>query len=126
MISVIVPTFNRSESLLVAINSILKTKNLNIEIIIIDDASEDDTQKKINLLNNKKIKYIRNDKNIGTAKSKLKGIEIAEGDYIGFLDDDDIWTTELINFESDMSSHCDIILYNFLIILQHIQFYYII
>ena len=83
MISVIVPTFNRSESLLVAINSILKTKNLNIEIVIVDDASEDDTQKKINLLNNKKIKYIRNDKNIGTAKSKLKGIEIAEGDYIG-------------------------------------------
>ena len=113
MISVVVPTFNRSESLLVAINSILKTKNLNIEIIIIDDASEDDTQKKINLLNNKKIKYIKNDKNIGTAKSKLKGIEIAEGDYIGFLDDDDIWTTELINFESDISSHCDIILYNF-------------
>ncbi len=113
MISIIVPTFNRSKSLLLAIKSILKAKNQNIEIIIIDDASDDDTHKKINLLNNKNIKYIRNENNIGTAKSKLKGVDIAAGDYMGFLDDDDIWTNELINFESDISSNCDIILYNF-------------
>ena len=102
MISIIIPTFNRSNSILVAINSILNRCKKNIEIVIVDDASDDDTEQKIKSLNNQSITYIKNKSNIGTALSKLRGIEVASGNYIGFLDDDDIWTSNAIDLSSDI------------------------
>jgi len=113
MISIVIPTFNRSDSVLVAINSILSRYKQNIEIVIIDDASQDDTEKKIKSLNHQSITYIRNNTNIGTALSKLRGIKVASGNYIGFLDDDDIWVSDPINFANDTNTNCDLILYDF-------------
>ena len=113
MISIIIPTFNRSNSILVAINSILNRCKKNIEIVIVDDASDDDTEQKIKSLNNQFITYVKNNSNIGTALSKLRGIEVASGNYIGFLDDDDIWTSNAIDLSSDINTNCDILLYDF-------------
>ena len=113
MISIIIPTFNRSETVLLAIKSILNRNIQNLEIVIIDDASKDDTKQKIEALNNDSILYIRNNINLGTAQSKLKGVEAASGNYIGFLDDDDIWTVDEINFIEDILTNSDILLYDF-------------
>ena len=113
MISIIVPTFNRSDTVLTAIKSILNRNVKNLEIVIIDDASHDDTKQKIEALHNDSLVYIRNNINLGTAQSKLKGIEAASGNYIGFLDDDDVWTTDEINFIEDTSTNSDILLYDF-------------
>ncbi len=92
-LSVIIPTKNRCEHLKRAVNSILDQTWKNIEIIIIDDASTDNTVLYLNELihNNNNVKFISNDKAIGGSKSRNLGINIATGYYIGFLDDDDTW-----------------------------------
>ena len=92
-LSVIIPTRNRCEHLKRAVNSILNQTWNNIEIIIIDDASTDNTALYVTELitNNKYVKFISNDKAIGGSRSRNLGINIATGYYIGFLDDDDTW-----------------------------------
>ena len=112
MISIIIPTFNRSNSLLIAVQSILNHQIENIEIIVIDDGSTDNTKIAIEALNNPLIKYIQNTKNIGTVQSKIDGIAVARGEYIGFLDDDDIWTSNTKKLD-DIATNADIIMYNF-------------
>ena len=93
LISVIMPFYKKREyfkqSLLSAINQTYR----NIEIIIIfDDNSKSDIefiQKFLNL--DKRIKFINNEKNLGAAISRNKGIETSKGDYVAFLDCDDYW-----------------------------------
>jgi len=89
-VSVIIPTFNRAEYLERAIKSVLNQTFNNIEIIIIDDHSEDTTKKKVLDFRSNQIRYYRNSTNLGAPFSRNKGIELSNGEYINFLDDDDI------------------------------------
>ena len=94
LVSVIIPTFNRKESLEIAINSVLEQTYSNIEIIVTDNASHDGTSSLMEHLQlemkNKKIKYIRREKNIGPHKNAYNAYkEYANGKYIFFLSDDD-------------------------------------
>lgn len=91
MVSVIVPTFNREKTILRAINSICEQTYKNIEIIIVDDCSTDNTKNVIESLHNNNIVYLRHDKNKGACAARNTGIEAASGDYISFLDSDDEW-----------------------------------
>jgi len=94
-ISVILPTYNRPEYLLRAINSIINQTYKKIEIIIIDDSNDqikiEDNKRLINKLNNQKIKYIKTDSPSGGSGARNLGIENANGEYIAFIDDDDEW-----------------------------------
>ncbi|MDK9873165.1 glycosyltransferase family 2 protein [Staphylococcus sp. IPLA37011] len=96
LVSVIIPTFNRKPELLErSILSILKQSYKNFEILIIDDNYKDEYSYRISSLvesfHDERIIYAKNPKNIGGAKSRNKGIEIAHGKYISFLDDDDFY-----------------------------------
>jgi len=92
-ISVIIPFFDETNLLTRAINSVLHQTYKNFEIIIINDNPD----KKSEILeikkkfNNKLIKYIFNKRNIGAGLSRNKGIMVAKGKYIAFLDSDDFW-----------------------------------
>lgn len=92
MISVIIPTYNRTESLLRAINSVFDQTYRDIEIIVVDDNADNLEVRKyientIALYEN--IIYIKNEKQEGGAISRNIGIENSRGEYIAFLDDDD-------------------------------------
>jgi len=89
MISIIIPAYN-NENLQMAIESILKQKHSHQEIIVIDDSVDNKIQENIQNINHSDIKYYKNTKNLGTTLSRKRGIQIARGDYIGFLDDDDL------------------------------------
>ena len=89
MISIIIPTYNNSQQLVGTVQSISKQSYDDIEIVIIDDASTDDTKNQIEKLNNQKIKYYYNIDNLGTTQTRLKGLKHASGEYIAFLDHDD-------------------------------------
>jgi len=89
LVSIIIPTYNRWKLLLRAIKSCLDQTHNNIEIIVIDDNSVDETKSIIQNLNNTKIKYIRNKTNLWPSLSRNKWIQAALGEYINFLDDDD-------------------------------------
>ena len=95
LVSVIIPCFNSSKTIDKAIKSVLEQSNkFKIEIILIDDFSEDDTLKKIkNYVPTKNviITVLKNEKNMGTGYSRDKGIASSKGLYVAFLDADDYW-----------------------------------
>ena len=92
MISVIIPTYNRSVMLLEAIRSIQNQKNSDIEIIVIDDNSTDDTEKIVSKF--PCVTYIKNSSNKGPGYSRNLGYRLSKGEYIVFMDDDDYYIDE--------------------------------
>lgn len=93
MVSIITPMFNSEVFISETIHSILKQTYINWELILIDDNSSDNTVQLVDSFINKNsnIKLIKNTINQGAAISRNKGIELAQGDFIAFLDADDIW-----------------------------------
>lgn len=89
-ISVIIPTFNRAEMVCRCVRSVLDTKWPALEVIVVDDCSPDDTATKIKENFGGAVKYVRNAKNSFQAVSRNNGARIATGDYLFFLDDDNI------------------------------------
>lgn len=98
LVSVIIPTYNRSALLPRAIHSVLNQTYKNLEIIIVDDASNDGTKSLVKnfLEDNRRIKYIRHEVNKGGSAARNSGIRKSRGEYIAFLDDDDEWLPEKI------------------------------
>ena len=90
--SIIIPVFNSEKYLSQCLKSVLNQKYVNYEIIIIDDNSKDSSKNIIKIFKKKylKIKIINNRKNLGVSVSRNKGILKAKGDYIIFLDSDDL------------------------------------
>ncbi len=93
LVSVIIPTRNRCFLLARAIESVLKQNYSDIELVIVDDASEDSTKETVNNYRQRfrNIKYIRNNLRCRGAKSRNIGLANVYGKYIAFLDDDDEW-----------------------------------
>lgn len=87
--SVIIPTFNRAKFIKKAIDSILNQTFQNFEIIIIDDASTDDTEEIVKSIKDERIIYVKNKENLERCITRNVGISIANGQYICFLDSDD-------------------------------------
>ena len=93
LVSIIIPYYKKSKYILKTINSILNQSYNQFEIIIIYDdenLSDLDYLEKLFKLE-KKIKIIKNSKNLGAGFSRNKGIENAKGEFIAFIDADDIW-----------------------------------
>ncbi len=101
-ISVIIPTYNRKEALIKAVDSVLSQTYTNFELIIIDDGSTDDTSLmfKDNDNENGKIKYIYQE-NGGVSKARNTGIKFAKGEFISFLDSDDEWLPKKLEKQID-------------------------
>lgn len=93
-VSVVIPTYNYGKYLICAIESVIK-QGVDLEVIIVDDASTDRTEdiveKLQNIVINYPIYYIRNSINLGVSASRNKGLMLAKGNYIAWLDADDWW-----------------------------------
>lgn len=99
LISVIMPTYNRGYIISIAIESILKQTYKNLELIIIDDCSTDNTEEIISRYNDNRLKYIRLNEKKGSNYARNVGIEESKGDYITFQDSDDYSFPERIEIE---------------------------
>ena len=94
LISVVMPTYNRGYIIEKAIKSVIKQTYSAWELIIVDDASNDDTEKIVKNIKDSRIHYIKNKKNMGANYSRNLGCKIAKGDYFAFLDSDNYWTIQ--------------------------------
>ena len=94
LLSVIIPTFNRSSFLSEMLASVLRMKGVTMEVIVCDDASTDQTAEMARRWMNEYgcIRYLRNDKNCGCGYSRHRAYSLARGKYIVFADDDDYYT----------------------------------
>ena len=95
-VSIVIPMHNASNYIVDCLNSVVSQTYQNLEIILIDDFSTDDTLNKVALFKDKRIKLIKLKTNSGAAITRNKGIEAATGDYLCFLDCDDIWVNDKI------------------------------
>lgn len=87
--SIIIPTFNRASFMAETIQSVLNQTFGDFELIIVDDASKDNTEEIINSFGDPRIIYIKNKTNLERSTSRNIGIQKASGQYICFLDSDD-------------------------------------
>jgi glycosyltransferase involved in cell wall biosynthesis len=89
-VSVIIPAFNASETIHIAINSLIAQTWSNLEIIVVDDASTDDTSTIVqNFGKQAQIKYFRNEQNLGAYQTRNRGFQQSTGEYITVHDSDD-------------------------------------
>lgn len=93
LISIIMPAYNCEKYIIEAINSVIDQSYQNWELLVLDDGSKDNTLKIINEFGNKdsRIRPLPNEKNIGVSATRNRGIELARGEWIAFLDSDDMW-----------------------------------
>lgn len=90
LVSVVMPAYNAKENIQEAVNSILDQTYSNIELIVIDDGSTDETAKIISSFNDHRVKYYRNSYNRGLVYTLNRGIKLSKGKYIARMDSDDI------------------------------------
>ncbi|MCL2202463.1 MAG: glycosyltransferase [Defluviitaleaceae bacterium] len=99
LVSVIMPTYNAGKTIKDSIQSVLSQSYTYFELIIIDDCSTDNTNEIIHMFTDPRIHYICNEKNSGVATSRNVGIKIATGEWIAFLDSDDIWDADKLTLQ---------------------------
>lgn len=101
LVSCIIPSYKRTDTLRRAINSVLKQTYKNIEVLIVDDNFNGDeySEQVRNIVvsfDNPRIRLISQPMHINGAEARNAGVRAAKGEYIAFLDDDDEWLSEKI------------------------------
>ena len=95
-ISVIIPTYNRAKTNRDCIDSVINQMLMPKEIIVVDDCSINDTLQVVKHYNHPLVKIIQLQKNSGAQKARNEGIKAATGEWIAFLDSDDLWLPEYL------------------------------
>lgn len=96
-VSIIIPTYNRREKLIRAINSILTQDYKDFELIIVDDCSTDDTEEFVKDIDDERVIYHKLKQNSGAAGARNAGVKISSYDYIAFHDSDDEWMPDKLS-----------------------------
>lgn len=91
LVSVVIPTHNRPEQLRDALASALQQTHVQLEVIVVDDASTADIQSVVESFADARVRYVGHDTKRGGSAARNTGIEHAKGEFIAFLDDDDRW-----------------------------------
>jgi len=93
MVSIITPAYNAEHFISATIQSVISQTFTNWEMIIVDDGSSDNTCAIINnfVAIDNRINLLKHSQNLGTGVARNKGIKKATGNYIAFLDADDVW-----------------------------------
>lgn len=90
-VSVIIPTYNRADTIYQSIKSVLDQTYQNLEVWVIDDASTDDTARVVEEIKDPRVHYFLQEHNGGAAKARNTGVEFSDAEWIAFHDSDDVW-----------------------------------
>lgn len=94
LVSIIMPSWNTEKYIAETIQSVINQTYVNWELLIVDDCSTDRTDEIVEKFKDKRIKYYHNGKNSGAAITRNKAMREAKGEWIAFLDSDDLWMPE--------------------------------
>lgn len=96
LISIIMPSYNSESYIREAIDSALSQTYKRFELIVIDDCSDDSTPDIVREYRERdgRVRFLANEKNLGAAGTRNRGLDEAKGDYIAFLDSDDVWRSD--------------------------------
>ncbi len=95
LVSIIMPSWNTAKFIAESIQCVIDQTYQNWELIIVDDCSTDNTDEVVtSFLADKRVKYFHNEKNSGAALTRNKAMREAQGEWIAFLDSDDLWKPE--------------------------------
>lgn len=90
-VSVVIPAYNCTAYIALAIDSVLG-QQVPLEVIVVDDCSADDLPGLMTRYReDSRVRYVRNEKNLGVAQTRNRGVSLARGEYVAFLDADDYW-----------------------------------
>lgn len=103
-ISVVIPTYNREDKVLKAIESALAQSFTDLEVIVVDDGSTDNTGRILEETFENRIRYYKQ-ANQGASIARNRGIEEARGEWIAFLDSDDVWEKEKLELQLRATAH---------------------
>ncbi|HEX3233703.1 MAG TPA: glycosyltransferase [Gemmatimonadales bacterium] len=108
-ISVVIPTHQRCELLSRTLHSVFAQLEVDIEVIIVDDGSTDGTSALVSGLGDPRIRLIRHERALGVSAARNRGVMEATGEWVAFLDDDDLWAPEKLARQLDAvrRSHCE-------------------
>lgn len=103
-VSVILPTHNRAEYLRKAIESVLNQTEADLELIIVNDASTDNTADILHryMTLDKRVKVVENRESLGGGGSRNRGVALSRGKWVAFLDDDDEWHNDKLSTQLAM------------------------
>lgn len=110
LISIVIPTYNREKLIKNSIESLLQQTYSNIEIIVVDDCSSDNTEKVVKSIKDKRIRYYKLQQNGGACKARNVGVLKSKGQIITFQDSDDLYKPDKIEkqYENMMKNKSDI------------------
>ena len=93
MVSVIMPAYNVAKTIMPSIESVTAQTYENWELIVIDDGSSDGTPELVRRISELdfRVRYYQNEDNLGVAETRNRGMSLARGEWIAFLDSDDLW-----------------------------------
>ncbi len=106
-VSVVLPTYNRAHTLDRAVGSVLGQTFGDLELIIVDDGSTDDTGAVVSGFNDPRIRYVRHDVNRGANVARNTGIKLSRGEYLAFQDSDDEWLPEKLARQVNLLTAAD-------------------
>lgn len=108
LVSVIIPAYNAEKIVSEAVESVLRQTYPNFEVIVIDDCSKDGTYSVLEELSQKdsRVRIFKNEKNSGVSETRNRGVSLAKGEYIAFLDSDDVWNENKLECQLElMTAH---------------------
>ena len=109
MVSVIIPTYNRAGMITQAIESVLNQTYKNLDVIVVDDNSNDNTENIVKIIQDERLRYYKNSSNLGPSGARNRGILEARGEFISFLDSDDVWVQDKLQKQmSYFEKHQDV------------------
>jgi glycosyltransferase involved in cell wall biosynthesis len=100
-VTVVIATRNRHDFLAAALESALRQEEVDLEVIVVDDGSTDETPALLAGFDDPRVRVIRNERSAGVARSRNEGIREARGRWVAFLDDDDTWAPVKLRAQLD-------------------------
>jgi len=97
LVSVVIPVYNRPRLIRRAVHSVLSQTYRNLDVIVVDDCSTDQTPTVLDRMSNERLRVLRRNENRGANAARNAGIEAARGRHLAFLDSDDLWHPEKLS-----------------------------